>query len=63
VWPHESTGLVVGGNILFAGLLLVGFVHASRRGRFLGFDRWLWLVCTVGSYAAGVISNAMFLSR
>ena len=57
VWPHESMALVVSGNILLIALLIIGFVHACRKGRFLGFDRWLWLICTVGAYAAGVVGN------
>lgn len=62
-WPHESQAFVIGGNALLLLLLIVGFVHATRKDKFLGFDKWIWLAMTIGAYAAGAISNATFLNQ
>ena len=51
-WPA-----VVAGNALAAGLFWVGRRQAARRGKFLGFDPWLWMIATTLCYALGVVLN------
>jgi hypothetical protein len=63
LWNHESATTIVGGNAALAVLLVLGFVHAVKKGRFLGFDQWLWLAITAGAYVTGVICNLTILSR
>ena len=63
LWNHESLGTIIGGNAVLACLLVLGFVHALKKGKFLGFDKWLWLAVTVGAYVAGVVCNITMLSR
>jgi len=59
LWPDESIAVVCGGNIVLAGTMVLGLIHARRRGRFLGLSWWMWGMVSVGFYGGGALINLL----
>jgi hypothetical protein len=55
-----SLAWVIAGNAVAAALFLIGLRHAMKRGKFLGFDKRLWVASTVSCYLLGIVLNFFF---
>ncbi|CAN5537083.1 hypothetical protein BH10PLA1_BH10PLA1_20770 [soil metagenome] len=59
----ETPLLLMLGNLIFVPIGFAGFVRATRKGRFLTFDKSLWLVCSLGSYVLGAAVALFYQPR